>query len=196
MTDSSYTVLSSQKSIKLLKEPFRCECIVEDFGTRKHGPLLKGIIETALIGAGFEGIKAESDMDSPSEPGKKSILAGPIDDASLSIDGLWEMMKARRLEDGGEVQADGSISKEESGWISNSTYSSLKMDKDTGCVTFVDFGEDSTYTNVNGTTYLKVIKDPVRVEAWAVPRARVESGKTAVDQMVKAYGEIRDAGSS
>mmetsp|Transcript_18258 Transcript_18258/g.32078 ORF Transcript_18258/g.32078 Transcript_18258/m.32078 type:complete len:306 (+) Transcript_18258:55-972(+) len=196
MTDSSYKVLSNQTSIKLLKDPLRLEVVSEDFGTRKHGALLKGIIEGALIGAGFEGIKAEADVDSPSEPGQKSIIAGPVEDASMTSEGLWEKMKAKRLEDGGEPQADGSIKKEDAGWIANSTYSSLKFDKDLGCVINLDFGEDSTYSNVNATTYMKVINGPVRVEAWTVPRARVDSGKAAVDGTVKMYGEIRDAGSA
>jgi len=185
--DDTLKTLGHRTVWRLLEDPFRIEVYDEETGSRRAGPFIKGMFEGDLKALGVEFEKVEPDMDSPSQPGQKSCIASGIK-GDITSQTLMEKSEFWMRENGGEQKADGAWLLESAGWVSSTTYSTCRFDKENDTIIRQDHGEDSTATEVIFEVHTRVLKDPVRIERWVFPKGGTNSDEGAC----KAVGKTID----
>lgn len=189
--DKDLKEVQQETRLTILENPLRVEGVFEDFGVRKSGPVLKGFLESDLKSLEYEG-EAAFDVDSPSEPGKKSVVCK----TSKAIDTAeyWEKVKALRLSEGYEEAEDGSLRKDAGGLLGGSNFVAFRYDKEKNCVMKEECGTDDSYKNAFSTVYTRV--DAGTFECWAIPKASVDVSQGTADVVGKMINSMIDLGNS
>lgn len=188
--DKELKEVQSETRLTILRDPVRVEAVNEDFGCRKYGPVLKGFLQSDLKNLGYEG-EAEHEVDSPSEPGQKSVVCKTA--SVINFEEFWEKLKDLKLSNGFEEAADGTLRKDESGLFGGSNFTALRCDKEKKCVLKEEYGPDASYKNLGGVTYTKVNEGSI--ECWARPKASVDVGQVTADAVAKILNAIIDISS-
>eukprot|EP00930_Biecheleria_cincta_P102190 TRINITY_DN93883_c0_g1_i1.p1 TRINITY_DN93883_c0_g1~~TRINITY_DN93883_c0_g1_i1.p1 ORF type:complete len:306 (-),score=69.88 TRINITY_DN93883_c0_g1_i1:216-1133(-) len=189
--DKELKEVQQENRLTILENPLRVEGVFEDFGCRKSGPLLKGFLESDLKSLEYEGA-AENDVDSPSEPGKKSVVCKTV--KAVDFAEFWEKLKALRISEGFEEAPDGSLRKDTGGLFGGSNFTAVRCDSGKKCVVKEECGPDGSYKNVMSTVYTRV--DGGVFESWAIPKANVDVSQTTADSTAKMINSMIDLGSS
>mmetsp|Transcript_51700 Transcript_51700/g.63295 ORF Transcript_51700/g.63295 Transcript_51700/m.63295 type:complete len:306 (+) Transcript_51700:52-969(+) len=193
--DKELKKLGHKTILKPTTDPFRLEIFDMETGTRRAGPFLKGMLENELKSIEITFDKVEADQPSPSTPGEFSLVAYGVSEEYTSTEALWNKYKSAMLEKGAKEEADGSVKMENSGFLADTTYSLSSYSKDKDEIVGIECGKDATCKDPQMTIHTKLLKDPVRIERWVFPKAKVvsdEDGCKGMSQYITAMVNMAD----
>jgi len=172
--------LGTTTNMGIHRDPFRISVRQHQHVVRRSGPFLAEQLATDLKTLGQDGVPCLADQDSPSQPGKKSVVSGPFEDTGLTPESWWQKLcDDMSGKSQGSLQADGTFHQliTEGMLFTSTNYNTLHPpDKDNVIVTDV-FGPDESRTSLANKVSTKMhVGPPILFEKWAdVPEAQVST---------------------
>mmetsp|Transcript_17853 Transcript_17853/g.41983 ORF Transcript_17853/g.41983 Transcript_17853/m.41983 type:complete len:385 (-) Transcript_17853:164-1318(-) len=170
--------LSQENVLKVWRDPFRFEFYINELEARLCGPFAKAWAEPILRGTGLN-VELFCNMDSPSEPGEKSIVSGPIEDPEWSFEKFWETYKAGAIRDFQAQEVKDDILVMEMNNILFTLYTSICLVEDGTMIVTRNHDNDETLCECKAEFWQKVIHNPTRLEVWMKNMPYRESGVKA-----------------
>lgn len=191
MTDASLDDANhaSTSYLRAVTGPFRLEWWTDDHALRLSNQfVLMPMLE--LMGKMGSKAPVQCSQPSPSGSGQLCVLAGPIEDCATTADSFLDFIRSQLQKDGAKLQADGMMLEEAKSWFLPTVYRRHSVDAANGQLVTYNYESDKSLRALKATSYMKVHRDPFRLELWALQSPSRLSGdeqKEVASQLVGVY---------
>jgi len=169
--------------LKLHLAPLRFEFWVDEHPGRRSNAIIAMALVEVLSKMSSKAAVVAACASPGSVSSERSVMSAHITDGATSAHGWLEFAKAQILKQGAKQQPDGSLFEIAKGWFMPTAYRRHFIDAAAGVLVTEDYASDHMLRpeSLRSTSFVKVHRQPFRLELWTMQAAGRRSGEAEKD---------------